>query len=73
MTSGTPVLPLQPPVSPAQPLVPPIQLQPALMPQLKWSYFKPEFAGKQDKDVEAHLLRINDWMDTHAFAEGVKV
>ena len=29
--------------------------------------------GKLDKDVEAHLLRMNDWKDTHAFREGVKV
>ena len=43
------------------------------MPQLNWSHFKPEFAGKPDKDVEAHLLRTNDHMDTHAFPEGVKV
>ena len=43
------------------------------MPQLNWSHFKPEFTGKPDEDVEAHLLKINDWMDTHAFPEGVKV
>ena len=43
------------------------------MPQLNWSHFKSEFAGKPDKDVEAHLLRTNDWMDTYAFPEGVKV
>ena len=43
------------------------------MPQLKWSHFKPEFTGKPDNDAEAHLLRTNDWMDTHAYAEGVKV
>ena len=35
--------------------------------QLNWSYFKPEFAGKMDEDAEAHLLRTNDWMDTHNF------
>ena len=29
--------------------------------------------GKQDEDAKAHLLRTNDWMDTHAFQEGVKV
>ena len=29
-------------------------------PQLKWSHFKPEYAGRPDKDVEAHLLRPND-------------
>ena len=43
------------------------------MPQLIWSYFKPEFAGKPDEDAEAHLHRMNDWMDTHAFPEDVKV
>ena len=25
------------------------------------------------KMCEVHLLRTNDWMDTHAFPEGVKV
>ena len=43
------------------------------MPQLNWSHFKPEFAGKPDEDMTAHLLRTNDWMDAHAFQEGVKV
>ena len=43
------------------------------MPQLNWSNFKPEFTGKPDENAEAHLLRTNDWMDTHAFPEGVKV
>ena len=38
--------------------------------QLNWSHFKPEFAGKPNDDVEAHLFRTND---THAFPEGVKV
>ena len=42
-------------------------------PQLNWSHFKPKFAGKLDKDVEAHLLRMNDWMDTHEFLDQVKV
>ena len=41
------------------------------MQQLNWSHFKPEFAGKPDEDVEAHLLRTYGWMDTHAFPEGV--
>ena len=53
---------------------PPTQpIQQAPMSQLNWSHFNPEFAGKPDEDVEAHLLRTNDWMDTHAFSEGVKV
>ena len=34
---------------------------------------KPEFVAKPDEDAESHLLRTNDWMDTHAFPEGVKV
>ena len=73
-----PVMPLAPPVQlpipPAQPIAPPTQpLQPAAMPQLNWSHFKPGFAGKPDEDAEAHLLKTNDWMDTHVFPEGVKV
>ena len=42
------------------------------IPQLKWSHFKPEFTGKPEEDAEAHLLRMNDWMNTHQFQEGVK-
>ena len=41
--------------------------------QLNWSYFKPEFAGKAEEDAEAHLLRTNDWMDTHNFPGDQKV
>ena len=40
---------------------------------MNWSHFKPEFSGKPDEDVEAHLLRTNDWMNTHDFLEAVKV
>ena len=47
--------------------------QPAPMPQLNWSHFKLEYAGKPDQDAEAHLLRTNDWMDTHAFPDSGKV
>ena len=42
------------------------------VPQLNWSHFKSEFTGKPEGDAETHLLRTNDWMDTHAF-QGVKV
>ena len=42
-------------------------------PQLNWSHFKPEYAGKPDEYAEAHLLRINDWMDTHKFLDQGKV
>ena len=70
--------PVQPPAPPTQPAVPPVQpaaplVQPVPMPQLNWSHFKHEFTGKPDDDMEAHLFRTNDWMDTHAFPEGVKV
>ena len=75
-----PVIPhVQPPIPniqllglPAQPI--PIQpIQPDYAPQLHLLHFKPESAGKPDEDAEAHLLRMNNWMDTHAFQEGVKV
>ena len=41
--------------------------------QLNWSYFKPEFSRKAEEDAEAHLLRTNDWMDTHNFPNDQKV
>ena len=41
--------------------------------QLNWSYFKPEFSGKTEEDAVAHLLKTNDWMDTHNFPEDTKV
>ena len=69
---------VQLPAPPAQPAFPPVQMaaqsvQPDPMSQLNWSHFKPEFAGKPDEDAEAHLLRTNEWTDTHAFPVGVKV
>ena len=75
---AVPALPAAFPASPTQPAAPPVQpdAQPAQLgpvPQLNWSHFKLQFAGKADKDVEAHLLRTNDSMDTHVFTEGVKV
>ena len=42
-------------------------------PQLNWSHFKPKFAGKPEEDAEAHLLKTNDWMDTHDFPDHVNV
>ena len=42
-------------------------------PQLNWSHFKPEYTGKPEEDAEAHLVRMNDWMDTHDFQDQVKV
>ena len=53
-----------------QPPVPQIIQQQLCM---NWSHFKPEFSGKPDEDVKAHLLRTNDWMTTHDFPEAVKV
>ena len=40
---------------------------------LNWSHFKPKYSGKPDKDAEGHLLRRNDWIDTHGFQDHVKV
>ena len=66
-------------VSPIQPIIPPAQpiptqpIQPTPILQLNWSHFKPKFAGKPGEDMERHLLRTNDWMDTHAFPECIKV
>ena len=74
-----PVPPVQLPAPPVQPaVIPPAQpvltpVQPCPMPQLNWYHLKPEFAFKPDGDVEAHLLRTDNLMDTHAFPEGVKV
>ena len=40
---------------------------------LNWSHFMPTFSGDLEKeDARAHLLRTNDWMQTHAFPEAVK-
>ena len=61
-----PAPPVQLPSPPAQ------QIQPQML-QLNWSHFKPEYSGKPEEDAEAHLLRTNDWMETHAFPEVVKV
>ena len=73
-----PASPVPLPVPPVQLIVPPVQpipthpIQPTHMPYLNWLHFKAEFAGKPDEDMEAHPLRTNNWMDTHAFPEGVK-
>ena len=59
------ILPAQPVVNTGQPVIP-VAAQ-----ALDWAHFKPEFASKQD-DVEVHLLRTNNWIDTHAFPEVCK-
>ena len=38
-----------------------------------WSNFKPDFLGKPEEDVEAHLLHSNDWMETHCFNKDIRV
>ena len=58
----------KPPNLPANPPDPMANQQ-----ELNWSYFKPEFSGKPEEDAEAHLLRTNDWMETHNFPEDAKV
>ena len=67
-----------PPNQPNQPNQPPnpVQNLPAAMAnpqQLNWSYFKPEFSGKLEEDAEEHLLRTNDWMETHNFPDDQNV
>ena len=58
-----------------QPAPQPVPLQPGQQAQMhmNWSHFKPEYSSKPEEDVEAHLLRTNDWMNTHDFPDGVKV
>ena len=47
---------------PPQPAPQPISPQPGQQAQMhmNWSHFKPEYSGKLEEDVEAHLLRTND-------------
>ena len=52
---------------------PPLQIAPQQQMHMNWSHFKPEFSGKPEEDVEAHLLQTNDWMTTHVLPEAVKV
>ena len=59
-----------PPIPTLQPLPQPGQPVPMHM---NWSHFKPEYSGKPEEDVEAHLLRTNDWMNTHDVPDVVKV
>ena len=56
-----------------QPLPQQPQIGPPQQIHMNWSHFKPEFSGKPEEDVEAHLLQTNDWMTTHDFPEAVKV
>ena len=67
--------PPAPQIQQQQPIPPPLLPQPAQQVNLhmNWSHFKPEYSGKPEEDVEAHLLRTNDRMNTHDFPDGVKV
>ena len=62
--------PFNPP-SPHNPFLPNAPIAPGVLqrPQLNWSHFKPKYAGKPEEDAEAHLLRTNDWEDTHNFQD----
>ena len=69
-----------PPHNPQIPIVPNVPQAPEAphlptphVPLLNWSHFKPKYSGKPDEHAEAHLLRTNDWMDTHRFQDHVKV
>ena len=63
------------PIPPQNQFLPNASIAPGVpkKPQLNLSHFKPEYAGKPEEDVEEHLLRMNDWMDTHNFQDQVKV
>ena len=61
MTYSGPPVPQAPPAPQPPPIVPhvlpiPVQaIQPAHVPQLNWSHFKPEFTGKQEK-MQRHIF-----------------
>ena len=40
---------------------------------MNWSNFKPEFSGKPEEDLEAHILRMIDWNDTDNFAADIRL
>ena len=81
MTDGGPPILQPPPVAPAvvppaplvQPPAPPAQQIHPQMPHMNWSHFKPEYSVTPEEDAVIHLLRMNDWMETHAFPEVVTV
>ena len=63
------------PIPPQNLFLPNVPIAPGVpqRPQLNWSHFKPKYAGKPEEDAEAHLLRTNNWMDTHDFQDQVKI
>ena len=72
--------PAAPPADPAMPAPNQSAPQEPAAPQthvgqqlLNWSHFRPEFTGKPEEHVEAHLLCTNDWINTHNFLGDVEV
>ena len=72
--------PPQDPPAPSAPQAPHVPQPPQVpqqlilhMPSLHWSHFKLSFSGKPDEDAEEHLLRTNNWMDTHRLQDNNKV
>ena len=61
--------PPNPPANTPNPMANP----PHQAPHLNLSYIKPEFSGKPEEDVVAHLLRTNDLMEMQDFPDGAKV
>ena len=60
--------PNQNPPPPFDPFMPNAPLVPEApqRPQFNWSHFKPEYTGRPDEDVEAHLLRTKTgWTHTN--------
>ena len=69
-----PVEDIEQPWDPGNPNLIPVQPPiPMANNQLKWSHFRPEFSGTPYEDVEAHLLRTEDWMTIHNVPEDQKV
>ena len=70
---ANPANPPNPPTPPPNPHDPMNVPNPPKPQQLNWSYFKPEFSGKAEEDAMGHLLKTNDWMETHNFPDDTKV
>ena len=61
--TALPALQLQQQQQQQQPIPPPQPAQQVNL-HMNWSHFKPEYSAKPEEDVEAHLLRTNDWTNT---------
>ena len=74
MAEGGPAGSVPPREEPPPPPIPqPPQPVQQVQMHMNWSHFKLEYSGKPEEDVEAHLLRTNDWMTTYDFPDGVNV